>query len=142
MSTSIKETQEQIIDDFSLMDEWEDKYAYIIELGKKIPAIPEEYKTETNIIKGCQSKVWMISKLEDNKVIYQADSDAIIVKGLISLLLKTFSNHTPEEILTTEPFFIDKIGMSQHLSMTRSNGLASMVKQMKLDALAYSSRKL
>ena len=124
----------------SLMDEWDDKYAYIIELGKKIPELSQEYKTDQNIIKGCQSKVWMTSKLEGNKVTYQADSDAIIVKGLISLLLKTFSGHSPDEIIQTEPYFIEKIGMSQHLSMTRSNGLASMVKQMKLDALAYKAR--
>jgi cysteine desulfuration protein SufE len=140
MPATITETQEQIIDDFSLMEEWDDKYAYIIELGKKIPELPAEYKTEQNIIKGCQSKVWMTSKLEGNKVIYQADSDAIIVKGLISLLIKTFSGHTPDEIISTEPYFIDKIGMSQHLSMTRSNGLASMVRQMKLDALAYKAK--
>jgi cysteine desulfuration protein SufE len=140
MSATITETQEQIIDDFSLMDEWDDKYAYIIELGKKIPELSAEYKTDINIIKGCQSKVWIISRLEDGKVIYRADSDAIIVKGLIALLLKTYSGHTPDEIINTEPYFIDKIGMSQHLSMTRSNGLTSMVKQMKLDALAYKAK--
>ena len=138
MTATITEIQDKIIDDFSLIDEWEDKYAYIIELGKKIPELPAEYKIDKNIIRGCQSKVWMISRLENGKVIYEADSDAIIVKGLISLLLKTFSGHTPEEIIHTEPYFIDKIGMSQHLSMTRSNGLASMVKQMKLDALVYN----
>ncbi len=140
MSATITETQDQIIDDFSLMDEWDDKYAYIIELGKKVPELPAAYKTEENIIKGCQSKVWMTSRLEGDKVLYQADSDAIIVKGLIGLLLKTFSGHTPDEIIHTEPYFIDKIGMRQHLSMTRSNGLASMVKQMKLDALAYKAK--
>ncbi|HVD99220.1 MAG TPA: SufE family protein [Cytophagaceae bacterium] len=140
MSTTIAETQDQIIDDFSLMDDWDDKYAYIIELGKKIPGLPDEDKTETNIIKGCQSKVWITSKMENGKVHYQADSDALIVRGLISLLLKTYSGHTPEEIINTEPYFIDKIGMRQHLSMTRSNGLVSMVKQMKLDALAYKTK--
>jgi cysteine desulfuration protein SufE len=140
MSTTIAETQDQIIDDFSLMDDWDDKYAYIIELGKKIPGLPDEDKTETNIIKGCQSKVWITSKMENGKVYYQADSDALIVRGLISLLLKTYSGHTPEEIINTEPYFIDKIGMRQHLSMTRSNGLVSMVKQMKLDALAYKTK--
>jgi cysteine desulfuration protein SufE len=138
MTTTITETQDQIIDDFSLMEDWDDKYAYIIELGKKIPELPAEHKIEKNIIRGCQSKVWMISRLENGKVFYEADSDAIIVKGLISLLLKTYSGHTPEEIIQTEPYFIDKIGMKQHLSMTRSNGLASMVKQMKLDALVYN----
>jgi len=141
MPSTITHIQDQIIDDFSLMEEWEDKYGYIIELGKKIPSLDETHKTEVNIIKGCQSKVWMVSTFEGNKVHYQADSDAIIVKGLISLLLKTFSGHSPEEIVSTDPYFIDKIGMKQHLSMTRSNGLASMVKQMKLDAFAYSSRK-
>ena len=142
MIATITEIQDQIIDDFSLMDEWDDKYAYIIEIGKKIPELPSEFKTETNIIRGCQSKVWMTSTLENNKVNFQADSDAIIVKGLIGLLLKTYSGHSPNEILTTEPYFIEKIGMSQHLSMTRSNGLASMVKQMKLDALAYKAKGL
>lgn len=132
--------QDAIIDDFSLMDEWDDKYAYIIELGKKIPGIAEEFKIEDNIIRGCQSKVWMVSRLEDNKVYFDADSDAIIVKGLIGLLLKTFSGRTPDEIISIEPYFIDKIGMRQHLSMTRSNGLSAMVKHMKLHALAYKSK--
>ena len=140
MTATITEIQDQIIDDFSLIDEWEEKYAHIIELGKKIPELPAEYKTDQNLIKGCQSKVWIISKLENGKVIYQADSDALIVKGLISLLLRTYSGHTPEEIINTEPYFIDKIGMKQHLSMTRSNGLVSMVKQMKLDALVYNGK--
>ena len=140
MATTITETQDQIIDDFSLMDEWDDKYAYIIELGTKVPELPASEKTDVNIIKGCQSKVWITSHMEGDKVIFQADSDAMIVKGLIGLLLKTYSGHTPDEIINTEPYFIDKIGMRQHLSMTRSNGLTSMVKQMKLDALAYKSK--
>ncbi|HSZ25696.1 MAG TPA: SufE family protein [Cytophagaceae bacterium] len=137
---TITETQDQIIEDFSLMDDWDDKYAYLIELGKKITPLSQEYKTEKNIIKGCQSKVWIISKLEDGKIFFQADSDALIVKGLIALLLKTYSGYSPEEIISTEPYFIDKIGMQQHLSMTRSNGLASMVKQIKLDALAFNTK--
>jgi cysteine desulfuration protein SufE len=137
---TIKEIQDQIIDDFSLMDEWDDKYAYLIELGKKVPNLADQHKTDENIIKGCQSKVWMISKFENNQVAYEADSDALIVKGLIALLLKTFSGRTPDEIIHTEPYFIEAIGMSQHLSMTRSNGLASMVKQMKLHALAYKAK--
>ncbi len=137
---TIKEIEDQIIDDFSLFDEWEEKYGYIIELGKKLPPLPEAYKTEENIIKGCQSKVWFHSKLEGDKIIYEGDSDAMIVKGLVSLLIKTYSGHTPDEIINTEPYFIDKIGMQQHLSMTRSNGLASMVKQMKLHALAYKAK--
>ncbi len=139
MIPTITEIQDEIIDDFSLIDEWEDKYAYIIELGKKVPELSAEFKTDKNIIRGCQSKVWMVSKIENGKVIYHADSDAIIVKGLIALLLKTFSGHTPEAVLQTDAYFIEAIGMSQHLSMTRSNGLASMVKQMKLDALVYKS---
>jgi cysteine desulfuration protein SufE len=141
MTKTINEIQEQIIDDFSLMDEWDDKYAYIIELGKKIPALADIHKTDNNIIKGCQSKVWMVSNFDGENVYYEADSDAIIVKGLISLLLKTYSGHSPEDIVSIEPYFIDKIGMRQHLSMTRSNGLVSMVKQMKLHALAYSAKK-
>src|SRR5688572_27032233 len=111
MPATITEVQDQIIDDFSLMDEWEDKYAHLIELGKKIPELPDEYKLEINMIRGCQSKVWMVSKFEGGKVTYLADSDAMIVKGLISLLLKTYSGYTPEEIINTEPYFIDKIGM-------------------------------
>ena len=106
---TIETIQEQLIDDFSLMDEWEDKYAHIIELGKKLAPFPEEQKSEINIIKGCQSKVWMISKFENGKVTYLADSDAIIVKGLIAMLLSTYSGFTPEEILKNEPFFIGKI---------------------------------
>jgi cysteine desulfuration protein SufE len=137
---TINTIQEQLIDDFSLMDEWEDKYAHIIELGKKLAPFPEDQKSETNIIKGCQSKVWMISHFDNGKVTYLADSDAIIVKGLIAMLLTTFSGFTPDEIIATEPYFIEKIGMKNHLSMTRSNGLASMVKQMKLEALAYRNK--
>jgi cysteine desulfuration protein SufE len=141
MSQTINSIQDSIIDDFSLMDEWDEKYAYIIELGKKLSPLPEEHKTDKNIIKGCQSKVWMISSFDNNKVTYHADSDAIIVKGLISLLIKIYSGHPPDEIIHTEPYFIDKIGMRQHLSMTRSNGLAAMVKEMKLHALAYMNKK-
>ena len=137
MNDSIQDT---IIDDFSLMEEWDDKYAYIIELGKKIPAIADEHKVDSNIIRGCQSKVWMVSRLEGKQVFFEADSDAMIVKGLVSLLLKTYSGRTPEEIISIEPYFIEKIGMRQHLSMTRSNGLSSMVKNMKLHALAYKSK--
>lgn len=137
---TIEDIQEEIINEFEFFDEWDEKYGYIIELGKKLPILPETHKTPENIIKGCQSQVWMISRLEDGKVYYQADSDAIIVKGLVSLLLRVLSGHTPDEIVSTDLFFLDKIGMMQHLSPTRSNGLAAMVKQMKLHALAYKAK--
>lgn len=137
---TINEIQDQIIEDFSLFDEWDEKYAYIIDLGKKVPALKEEYKIEQNIIKGCQSLVWMVSQLKEDKVFYECDSDAIIVKGLIALLLKVLNGQPASAIASSDLYFIDQIGMKQHLSMTRSNGLASMVKQMKLHALAYQSK--
>jgi cysteine desulfuration protein SufE len=134
---SINTIQDEIIEDFNLFDNWEDKYAYIIELGKKLPLLEEKYKTDEFKIKGCQSNVWVKSFFEEGKVFFQADSDAMIVKGLVSLLLKVLSNQTPDEISKAHLYFIEKIGMAQNLSMTRANGLASMIKQMKLDALAY-----
>ncbi|MFN8416142.1 MAG: SufE family protein [Cytophagaceae bacterium] len=137
---SINEIQDQIIDDFSLFDEWDDKYAYIIELGKKLPVLGEEYKNDTYKIKGCQSQVWMHSTLKDGKVYFDGDSDAMIVKGLVALLIKTLTGQPAAEVANSDLYFIDKIGMKQHLSMTRSNGLASMVKQMKLYALAYQTQ--
>src|SRR6478735_3409257 len=137
---SIEEIENKIIDDFSLLDEWDDKYAYIIELGKKLKPLDEKYKTDERLIRGCQSRVWLRSYLDDNnKVIYEADSDAIITKGLVSMLVQVLSNHKASEIVNSELTFIDRIGMKQHLSPTRSNGLVSMVKQMKLDALAFNS---
>lgn len=137
---SINEIQDEIIEDFELFDNWDDKYAYIIELGKKLAPLTEEYKTEANKIKGCQSQVWLHPYLnEENKIIFEGDSDAVIVKGLVSLLIKVLSNQKPEEIAQADLYFIDKIGMRQHLSMTRANGLASMVKQMKLYALAFQT---
>ena len=138
---TINEIQDQIIEDFALFDEWDEKYAYIIDLGKKVPPLKEEFKTEQNIIKGCQSQVWMVSHELDNKVYFEGDSDAIIVKGLVALLLKVLSGQPAADIAESDLYFIDKIGMKQHLSMTRSNGLASMVKQMKLHALAYQSKQ-
>ncbi|MCS6824554.1 MAG: SufE family protein [Cytophagaceae bacterium] len=140
MHRSIDEIQNSIIKDFSLMDEWDDKYAYIIELGKSLPPFPEDQRKDENLIKGCQSKVWLTSSFENGLVYFMADSDALIVKGLVSLLIKVYSNQHPEDIINTEPYFIDAIGMRQHLSMTRSNGLTSMVKQMKLHALAYKNK--
>jgi cysteine desulfuration protein SufE len=139
--TGINDIQNQIIEDFELFDEWDEKYAYIIELGKKLPPLNEVYKIEENKIKGCQSQVWMISRFNDGKVTYEGDSDALIVKGLVALLIKVLNNQPASEIEKADLYFIDKIGMKQHLSMTRSNGLASMMKQMKLHALAYQLKK-
>jgi cysteine desulfuration protein SufE len=134
---TINEIQDEIIEDFGLFDNWEDRYAYIIELGKKLPELQEEHKIEENKIKGCQSSVWMITRLQDGKIIFEGDSDAIIVKGLVSLLIKVLSNQSAEEVANAHLYFVEKIGMKQHLSMTRANGLASMIKQMKMYGLAY-----
>jgi cysteine desulfuration protein SufE len=137
---TINQIQDDLISDFELFDEWEEKYAYIIELGKKLGTVEEEYKIPENIIKGCQSNVWLIAnKTNDGKVLFRADSDAIIVKGLVYMLLKVLSNHSPKEIIDADLYFIEKIGMSQHLSPTRSNGLVAMIKQMKFYAIAYST---
>jgi len=136
---SINEIQDEIIETFELFDDWEEKYEYIIDLGKKLAGLDDQYKTEDNIIKGCQSVVWLHAHLEGDKVIFEADSQAIIVKGLVSMLLKVLSGHTPDEILNTDLYFIEKTGLSSHLAQTRSNGLASMVKQMKAYALGYKT---
>jgi len=135
---NINELQNQIISDFELFDDWDDKYAYIIELGKKMPPMPEQYKTEENIVKGCQSKVWLHAHNKENKVFFLGDSDALIVKGLVALLIKVLSGQTAEDIAQSNLFFLEKIGLQQHLSMTRANGLASMIKQMKAYGLAFS----
>ncbi|MFT5885904.1 MAG: cysteine desulfuration protein SufE [Arcticibacterium sp.] len=139
---TIQELQEDIIDDFELFDDWEGKYEYIIDLGKTLPIMADEYKNDNNIIKGCQSVVWLHSRTENGKVFFEADSQAIIVKGLVSMLLKVLSGHTAEEILNADLYFINKVGLAGHLAQTRSNGLASMVKQMKMYALAYTSQEL
>ena len=136
---TINEQQEELIENFELFEDWEQKYEYIIDLGKKLPGLADEFKTEDNIIKGCQSLVWLNAKYEDGHVIFEADSQAIIVKGLVNMLLQILSNHTPQEILNADLYFIDKIGLTSHLAQTRSNGIASMVKQMKTYALAYQS---
>jgi len=136
---SINEIQDDLVETFALFDDWEEKYEYIIDLGKKLPGLDEKYKTEDNIIKGCQSVVWLHAGLRDGKVIFEADSQAIIVKGLVSMLLQVLSGHTPEEILEADLYFIEKTGLSSHLAQTRSNGLASMVKQMKAYALGYKT---
>ncbi|MBC7390289.1 MAG: SufE family protein [Opitutaceae bacterium] len=137
---SINEVQDQIIEEFGLFDDWTDKYEYIIDMGKKLPLLDEKYKIEENKIKGCQSNVWLHSDLRGDKVVYEADSDAIIVKGLISMLIRVLSGQTAKDIFSTDLYFIDKIGMTQHLAQTRSNGLLSMVKQMKFYALAYQAK--
>jgi cysteine desulfuration protein SufE len=140
MTPSIKEIQDQTIEDFSLFDESDEKYSYIIELGRKLSTLDEKYKIPANEIKGCQSKVWLNSYLDNDKVMFEADSDGAISKGVISLLIKVLSGHQPDEIINTELYFIDKIGMNSLLSMNRANGLSSMVKTMKMHALAYKAK--
>ena len=135
---TINESQDEIIEEFELFDDWADKYEYIIDLGKKLKGFPEVQKTEDNIIKGCQSRVWLNAHRENENLIFVADSEAIIVKGLVNMLIRVLSGHTPQEIAKADLYFMEKIGMSQHLAQTRSNGLASMVKQMKNYAIAYS----
>ncbi|PLK42880.1 SufE family protein [Emticicia sp. TH156] len=136
---TINEIQDELIEEFELFDDWEGKYEYIIDLGKKLPKLADAYKTEENIIKGCQSVVWLHAFMNGHKLMFEADSEAIIVKGLVSMLLKVLSGHTPEEILGADLYFINKVGLSSHLAQTRSNGLASMVKQMKTYAVAFQS---
>ena len=138
-NTTIKEREEEITEDFSLFDSWEDKYEYIIDLGKKLEPLEEKFKVPENIIKGCQSTVWLTSEFKDGKIFYKADSDAVIVKGLISMLIKVLSDNNPDEILNAKLEFINDIGMMTHLAQTRSNGLLSMIKQIKNYALAYKS---
>ena len=138
---AINKIQDEIIDEFVDIEDWMDRYAYIIDLGNALPPIDEKYKTPQYIIEGCQSRVWLYAELNDEgKIIYTADSDAIIVKGIISLLINVLSNHTPQEILDADLYFIDKIGLSEHLSPTRSNGLVAMVKQMKVYAFAFNAK--
>lgn len=135
----INQTQDELVEEFGLFDDWADKYEYLIDLGKKLLPMSESFKTEENVIKGCQSKVWLHAEKQGDLVVFQADSEAIIVKGMISMLIRVLSNHTPEEIIKADLYFIDQIGMSQHLAQTRSNGLVAMVKQMKNYAVAFSA---
>lgn len=135
---TINDKQQEIVDQMSDLDDWMDRYAYIIDLGNALPPIAEEFKTPQNLIEGCQSRVWLNANLIDGKIYFTADSDAIIVRGIISMLIDVLNGHTPAEILNADLWFIDKIGLSEHLSPTRSNGLAAMVKQMKMYALAYN----
>lgn len=138
---TIKEIQEQIVDEFSMFDDWMQRYEYIIDLGKNLPIIKEEYKTENNLIKGCQSKVWLHGEKNADKIVFTADSDAILTKGIIAILIRTFSNQKALDILNADLDFIDKIGLKEHLSPTRANGLVSMIKNIKMYALAFDSKK-
>lgn len=133
---TINEIQDELIEDFAFFQDWMEKYEYIIQLGKELPLIQEEHKQDQYIIKGCQSKVWLFPQLQEGKLDFTADSDAIITKGLVSLMVKVLSGHTPKEIMDADLYFIDQIGLKEHLSPTRANGLLSMVKQMKLYAAA------
>ena len=137
---TINAAQEEIVEEFSLFDDWMQRYEYMIELGKSLPIIDPEYKTEDNIIKGCQSKVWLHADLEENKLIFTADSDAIITKGIIAILIRVFSHQHPDAILDADTSFIDKIGLKEHLSPTRANGLVSMIKQLKMYAIAFKTQ--
>ena len=137
---TIKEIQEEIIDEFSMFDDWMDRYEYLIELGKSLPIIDEQFKLDENLIKGCQSKVWLYSELEDDRVKFSADSDAILTKGIAALLLRVYSGQKPGDILTAETSFIDEVGLKEHLSPTRANGLVSMIKQIKMYAIVQQTR--
>jgi cysteine desulfuration protein SufE len=139
---TIAETESEIIGDFELFDEWAEKYQYIIELGQKLPKLDEQYHTEALKIKGCQSSVWMHCSATDDKMQFAADSDSTFVKGLVSLLISVLSNRTPDEIINADLKFIDEIGLKQHLAQTRANGLAAMIKQMKIYALGYKSKAI
>ncbi len=136
---TINEIQDEIIDEFSMFGDWMDKYGLLIDLGNALEPLDEVYKTQQNLIEGCQSKVWLQADVVDGKVIFQGESDAILVKGIVSLLINVLSGHSPKEILDTELYFIDQIGLKEHLSPTRSNGLVAMVKQMKMYALAFNT---
>lgn len=137
---SIQEIQEEIIDEFAMFEDWEERYQYMIDLGKELPLIDNQFKTDDNIIKGCQSKVWVHAEMDTNKIVFTADSDAIITKGIIAILIRAFSNQHPKDILEANTDFIDKIGLKEHLSPTRANGLVSMIKQLKMYAIAYQTQ--
>ncbi|GAA4067858.1 SufE family protein [Flavobacterium cheonanense] len=137
---TIQEIQDTIVDEFSMFDDWMQRYEYIIDLGKALPLIDEQYKTEDNIIKGCQSKVWVHAEQNEDKIVFTADSDAILTKGIIAILIRAFSNQKVADILEANTDFIDEIGLKEHLSPTRANGLVSMVKQIKMYALAYNAK--
>jgi cysteine desulfuration protein SufE len=137
---TIKQIQDEIIDEFSMFEDWEERYQYMIDLGKTLPIIDEQFKTESNLIKGCQSKVWLHSEMKNDKVVFTADSDAIITKGIIAILIRVFSNQHPTDIVVADMTFIDDLGLKEHLSPTRANGLVSMIKQIKMYAIAYQTQ--
>lgn len=136
----IKDIQEEIVDEFSMFDDWMQRYEYIIDLGKNLPLIKEEFKTENNLIKGCQSKVWLQGEQNSDTVVFTADSDAILTKGIIAILIRVFSNQSPKDIIAADMDFIDQIGLKEHLSPTRANGLVSMIKNIKMYALAFDAK--
>ncbi|MDX5403990.1 MAG: SufE family protein [Bacteroidota bacterium] len=138
---SISNIQSEIVDEFDMFTDWMEKYEYLIDLGKSLPVIDEKYKVDENLIKGCQSRVWLHAEMNGDKVIYTADSDAILTKGIIALMVRVLSDHQPEEIVNADMSFIDEIGLKEHLSPTRANGLLSMIKQMKFYALAFQSKQ-
>ncbi len=137
---TITEIKNDIIEEFAMFDDWEERYQYMIDLGKTLPLIDERYKTEDHIIKGCQSKVWVHADMNEDKVVFTADSDAIITKGIIAILIRVFSNQHPKDIIEADTNFIDEIGLKEHLSPTRANGLVSMIKQLKMYAIAYQTQ--
>jgi cysteine desulfuration protein SufE len=138
---TIKEKQDEIIEEFSAFDDWMDKYSLLIEMGNELENFDEAHRVEQNLIDGCQSKVWLHAEMNDGRIEFQGDSDAIIVKGIVALLLRVLSGHTPDEILDTELYFIDEIGLKEHLSPTRSNGLVSMIRQIKAYAMAFKAKQ-
>ena len=138
---TINELQNNVIEEFADFDDWMDKYALLIDLGNSLPPLEEKYKTESNLIEGCQSRVWLQADYVDGKILFKGESDAVIVKGIVSLLISILSDHTPQEILDADLYFIEKIGMKEHLSPTRSNGLVAMVKQMRMYALAFRTKE-
>ena len=138
----INDIQDEIIEEFSIFEDWMDKYAYLIELGNSLEPLNEKYKVESNLIEGCQSRVWLQADYEDGIITFKAESDAVIVKGIIALLIRVLTNHTPDEIINADLYFINKIGLNEHLSPTRSNGLVSMVKQMRFYAMAFKAKNL
>ena len=137
---TINEKQDEIIEEFSVFDDWMDKYSYLIEIGNSLEGFDEKNRVEQNLIEGCQSRVWLNAELKDGKVYFSADSDAIITKGIVALLINVLSGHTPQDILDADLYFIEKIGLKEHLSPTRSNGLVSMIKQMRMYALAFKAK--
>ena len=139
-SKPITEIQEEIVEDFAMLEQWPDKYEYLMNIGKHLPRLQENAYNEENKVRGCQSNLWLITRFEDGKIIFEGDSDALVVKGLVALMLRVFSNHSPDEILASNLDFLERIGLQAHLSATRNNGLSAMVKQIKFYALAYKAK--